>query len=377
MMRRRAFVAAIAIVACFLGCFASVAAAATRDVKVLVPDADNLQYTSFWLAKGAGYFAEEGVDVTLVIPKTPQETRGYFERGEASVAVLPPPVYLELVAAKFPLVLVCNLLQNDPINLVVRGSVWDERKLSRDVPVKDRLLAIRGLKVGVAPHPPSRLRAMYAAYGLDADHDIEMKIFHGKEQNDAFARGDVDALFAHTPYVEHALLDQGARLLVDVSGGEVPVLANRQIHALVFTRALLEGSPETAKAMARAIARAQALIHRDRAAATTALGRELPGLDALHIRAIVDLYAPAIPATPVVSADGFATALLFFPSGRPAPSLAGQDLSHYVAPEIAREAGAPPSPFGRMKWIAYAFAAVVLASWLLARGRRRGSPRQM
>jgi NitT/TauT family transport system substrate-binding protein len=348
---------------------AAPARAASRDVKVLVPDADNLQYMSFWLAKGAGFFAEEGLEITIVVPPTPQETRGYFERGEANVAVLPPPVYLELVAAKFPLLLVANLLKNDPINLVVSGRVWTERKLSRDVPVRERLLAIKGLRVGVAPHPPARLRAMYAAYGMDADHDIEMRIIQGKGQNDAFGRGDVDALFAHTPYLEKALVDQGAQMLVHVSGGEVPVLADRQIHALVFTRAFAEASPATALAMVRAIAKAEALVHSDLGAATAALGRELPAIEPRQLRTIVELYAPAIPITPEVRADGFTAALLFFPSGRPTPSLAGIDTSAYVAPDLARAATAPPKP--RARWFAIAAAAAALLFLFVLRRRAR------
>ncbi len=369
MNRPRAVVAFFLLVALALVGWTLPARAASRDVKVLVPDADNLQYMSFWLAKGAGFFADEGFDVTTVVPKTPQETRGIFERGEANVAVLPPPVYLELVAAKFPLVLVANLLKNDPINLVVSGRVWSERKLSRGVPVRERLLGLKGLRVGVAPHPPARLRAMFAAYGLDADRDIEMRIIHGKEQNEAFARGDIDVLFAHTPYLEKALVDQGAQLLVHVSGGEVPSLAERQIHALVFTRSFAEGSPATAAAMVRAIAKAQALVHSDPSGASAALVRELPSLEPRHVRTLVDLYAPAIPLTPAVRADGFAAALLFFPSGRPAPSLDGIDTAAYVAPDFARAATAPTRP--RAWWFAIGVAATALLLLVLLRRRGR------
>ncbi len=373
-MTRRIVALALALVAMLVGItVAPSSRAASRDVKVLLPDADNLQYMAFWLAKGAGFFAEEGVDVTLVVPPSPQETRIYFERGEANVAVLPPPVYLELIGAKVPLVLVCNLLKNDPINVVVSGRVWDERKLTRDVPVRERLLALKGLKLGIAPHPPARLRAMYAAYGLDADRDVDVHIIHGKDQNGAFGRGEVDVLFAHTPYVEKALVEQGARLLVNISGGEVPVLAERQIHALVFTRAFAEASPATAAAMARAIARAERLIHQDQAASAAALGRELPALDPRHVRTIVDLYAPAIPATPEVSAAGFATSLLFFPSGRPTPSLAGLDTASYVAPQFARAASAPPA--SRAWWFGVAMAAAALVFlYALRRRARRSHP---
>jgi sulfonate transport system substrate-binding protein len=361
---------AVSVLVLALGFVAAPAQAASRDVKVLAPSDDNLQYMSFWVAKAAGYFADEGLEVTVATPRAPQETRGLFERGEANVAVLPPPMYLELIAAKVPIVLVCNLLRNDPINLIVREPVWNERKLSRAAPVGDRLRALRGLKVGIAPNPPSRLRALFAAYGMDADRDIVLETLHGREQNEAFAKGQVDALFAHTPYVEKALVDQGAKLLVHLSGGEAPALAMRQIHALVFTRALAEGSPSTALAMARAIARAEKLVHADRAAAQAVLVREFPKRDPRHIQAIVDLYEPAIPDTPEVTSAGFAPALALFPAGRPAPSLEGIDLEAYVAPSFALEAAHPPT--SRRYWIG-AGAGVALLALIFVVRRRRGS----
>jgi ABC-type nitrate/sulfonate/bicarbonate transport system substrate-binding protein len=206
---------------------------------------------------------------------------------------------------------------------------------------------------------------------MDADRDIQMKIFHGYEQNAAFARGDVDVLFAHTPYVEKALVDQGAKLLVHISGGEVPVLAMRQVHALVFTKQLAEGSPSTALAMARAVARAEALVHADRATVTDALVREFPQRDPRHVRAIVDLYEPAIPETPDVTTAGLAPALALFPASRPAPSLEGIDLAPFVAPSFAQDAVRPPPR--RLRWILFGVAALGVVFVVL---RRRATARR-
>jgi ABC-type nitrate/sulfonate/bicarbonate transport system substrate-binding protein len=356
-----------------LALIASPALGASRDVKVLVPDGDNLQYMSFWVAKAAGYFEEEGLAVTITVPAAPQETRALFERGEANVAVLPPPVYLELIAAKFPLVLVCNLLKNDPINIVVSERVWNERKLSREMPLEARLRALSGVRLGVAPNPPSRLRALFAAYGLNADRDVQMTILHGRDQNGAFSRGEVDALFAHTPYLEKALVDDGGRLLVHLSNGEAPALAMRQVHALVFARQLAEGSPTTALAMARAIARAQALLHSEQGRAAEALIREFPGREPRHVRTIVELYAPAIPDTPEVTSAGLEPALALFPASRPAPSLAGLDLNAYVAPTFAREASQPASRWGVRGWLLFGVAAGAIAFGLVRRRRRSAS----
>ena len=350
-------------------------AAAREPVRVLVPDDDNLQYMSFWLAQAAGTFADEDLDVEAVAPPSPKLAKPWFAKNDPpfDCAVLPPPVYLDLIAEKNGVVLVANLLKNDPIDLIVRRSVADERHLSASEPLHDRLAGLHGLRVGVAPHPPTRLRALFASQGLDADHDLSLVILHGPEQNEAFASGKVDALYAHTPYLEHALVHDDAVMLVEQTRGEVPGLANRQIHALVADRRVVDQHRTTMVRMVRAIARAEALIHSDRHRAADALARRFPSRDRAEIDRIVELYEPAVPDTPDVRAEDLAPALALYPAGVQKPSLDGIDLAAHVDDSLARDALRPPSTPRRTR--ALFFAAAALVAGALAAFRTRASRR--
>lgn len=356
-------------------------------VRVLVPDGDNLQYLAFWAARGAGYFADEGVETELVVPEIPAQAIAKVLAGEAPVAVLPPPVYLQLIADRFPVELVANLLQNDPIDLVVRRSLFEERKMSATAPLRERLLSLKGLRVAVAPGPPVRLRALFASEGLDADATIQLVVRRGPDQNAAFVHGECDALYAHTPYVETALDDEDAVVLVNQSAGDAPPLAMRQIHALVVRRDFLASQRPVVLSMVRAVARAEQLVHADPAAAEEAVMRALPSLDRRHLHTLMGLYRPAIPDTPRVSVEGLAPALALFPSSRTAPSLDGIPLGDFVAAGILDEALAgpgaaqpPPMPPGRSS--ARLDGAVALGAGLLLalalvawRSRRRRTAR--
>ncbi|HEY4312701.1 MAG TPA: ABC transporter substrate-binding protein [Pirellulales bacterium] len=315
------------------GCLAGAGAAA--ELPIIVPDRDNLQFMSFWVAKGAGYFADEGVELRLLVPEQPNQAQRMVLAGEADCAVLPPPMYLELIAKKFPWVLVANLLENDAINLVVRRSIVEERKLDLNASLKDRLTGLAGLRIGVAPNPPTRLRALFRSVGLDADQVIKMVIYRGQEQNEAFGDGRVDALYAHTPYLEKALVDQDAIMVVNQSNGEVPKLAVRQIHALVVSQRMVAEKRETVTGLVRAIARAETLIHGDRPAAVAAILREFPDMERRHVEKVVEVYQTAIPTSPRVSSKGFQAALELFPASRQPPDLSGLDLNEFVAPEFA------------------------------------------
>jgi len=140
-------------------------------------------------------------------------------------------MFLGFMAGDKPILLFASLLANEPINLVVRKDVATARNLSANASLKDRLQAIKGLKVGLASEVAPRFRAIAARAGMDADRDFQLTVIAGPDQVQAFADGAVDVLFAHTPYLETALVKHGAVLLIQTSNGEVPELADGQIHA--------------------------------------------------------------------------------------------------------------------------------------------------
>ncbi|MGD0524627.1 MAG: ABC transporter substrate-binding protein [Polyangiaceae bacterium] len=352
-------------------------AAAPTHVPVLVPDGDNLQYLAFWVAKGAGYFEAEGVEPDLVVPEVPAQALGKMMANQAPVAVLPPPVYVQLIADHYPVVLVANLLQNDPIDVVVRRSIFDERHMSGSAPLRARLESLHGLRVCIAPGPPPRLNALFASMGMEPEREIDVVIRRGPDQNEAFARGDCDVLYAHTPFVEKALDDQGAVLLINQSAGEVPSLANRQIHVLAVRRDFLGSNRPLVASLVRAIARAEALVRADPEATVAAVLRALPSLDPRHVRTLVGLYRPAVPSDPHVRADAIPEALALFPASRSPPSLEGIALADFVDDTLLDAPGpvAPPHATHRAdprRWglgavLAGAVIAGLVAAWLSRR----------
>lgn len=308
-------------------------------VTVALPVDTNLQWLSFWVALGAGHFDEEDLDIEVISPSDPFDTPRLLTTGEADVAVLPPPLYLTAIGDGQPVLVVANLLRNDPINLVVRPEVARARGLSADMPLSERLGAMAGLRIGVAPGPPTRLRILFETVGMDADRDIEMVIVHGDQQNEAFGDGRIDALYAHTPYLERATVEQGAVTIVDQIGGEVPELSGFVRHALVTTEDYAAANPRILVAVIRAVHRAQQLIHSDPEAAADAVRRsgvELLAPDGLDT--MIATYQPAIPETPEVSVEGVRRNLGFFPAIHDPPDLSREDLADHVEERFAREA---------------------------------------
>jgi hypothetical protein len=115
-----------------------------NTVRVFVPTADNLQFMSFWVALGAGFFDDEGLDVRVQLPPMPGGGTQFLFEDRADVGVFPPPQYLGLIEHQQPLLIFANLFQNDPVNLIVRESIVNERQISPDAPLLERLEATRG-----------------------------------------------------------------------------------------------------------------------------------------------------------------------------------------------------------------------------------------
>ena len=328
----RTLLLALAILSASLASPSAAASPSTprERVAVAVPDVANLQFLAFWIAVGAGYFADEGLDVDVTAPASPALVQSMFQGGSPPFAVLPAPDFERLVAEQYPIELVANLLANDPIELVMKREIAAARGIDRSQPLAVRLQRTKGLRIGVAPNPRARFDALYRSQGLDAAQLVHVETIRGENQDEAFGSGAVDALYAHTPYLERALLEGDGVLVVDQAGGEVPALAGRQIHALVVKRAFADAEPRTVAAMVHAIARAESLVHADAVAATDAILRSVTRYDRTHVAKLVELYAAAVPKSPDVSATKIARELAFFPSMGAAPDLSRIDLDRFV-----------------------------------------------
>lgn len=311
-----------------------IAAAPATKVQVGVPERDNLQYAAFFVARGAGFFAAEGLETELIVANTPAETEQLVRDKKAPLFVLSPPMYLRVISEKAPLVMVANLLENDAIELLLRADVARDKKLSPAAPLTARIQSLKGMKIGVAPGPRARLAAMLAAGGLKME-DVQVVPVAGESQTLLLSEKGVDALFCHTPHLERAIVEQGAIVYVNLSAGEVPELAGRQIHGVFADRTFAKNHRAQVEGVVRAIAKAETLLRTDPNKAIAALMTDLPARDRKKLEALIPIYARAIPATPKVSAPAMKKELDLFPAHHQKPDLTGIDLATFVDDSFA------------------------------------------
>ena len=327
---------AVFMFAAFADQGARAASAEIIPVRIEVPNTNNLQFLTLWVALGAGFFQKEGLEPQILAASTPRNTGALLLKGEADVAVLPPPMFLGMMAEERPVLLFASLLANEPINLVVRKDIAKARMTRASGPLRERLQTIRGLRIGLAGEVAPRLRALFASAGMNADQDAQLVVIPGPEQLQAFQTEKVDVLFAHTPYLETALVKYQAILLADNSGG-VAALAGGQVHALATTREEARAKPKIIAGVTRAIARALSFIHEDPKAAVDAiLASGLAKAERPQLEAIVAIYGPAVPRTPKISLSGIERDASLYPAHPRAPDFSRTKVADYVAAEFAQ-----------------------------------------
>lgn len=306
----------------------------------------DLRLLPLWVGIGNGDFRRAGLEV-IPVPLGARAGAAVAS-GEVPVAALRPALWTPLLVAKSEIALVATLLRDDDANLIVSRKAAEGRALSTSAPLAARLDALRELRVGYVDTGAGRLGALLGARAAR----VRLVELEPAGADRAFAAGDVDALYAPSPWAERALASGDGLLWVHASRGErddaagaLPVLS-----ALVASRAFVASDEARVFALVRGIAAAELLIHDERAAAVHALVEALPGIERSQLETAVILYEPAVPRDPRVDVAGVTATLRAYRPEIAEGELPRLELGRSVDARFGeRAAAATPKPRRFMK----------------------------
>src|SRR5260221_680680 len=86
-----------------VACAGAWAASARMPVRIEVPGDKNLQFFTLWVALGGGYLQQEGLEPKILVDATPRSAGQLLFQGQADVALLPPPMFLGMMAEDKPI----------------------------------------------------------------------------------------------------------------------------------------------------------------------------------------------------------------------------------------------------------------------------------
>jgi NitT/TauT family transport system substrate-binding protein len=281
-------------------------------MKLAVPDLISNSYFPAAAAVELGFFKQEGLDVELELIFPVDKCYAALRSGD--VDFVGGSAHSALAA--FPrwdgVKLLCAQAQGMYWFLIMRADL----KVGRG-----DVSAVKGKRIGAAPWVEMGLRRLLIEAGIDLVRDevtiapvpgaIGEKANFGLMAAQALADGKIDGFWANGMGAEVAQRSGAGTLVLDIRRGDGPKACfNYTMASLAASDALIQRSPETAKAAVRAIVATQRALINDVTLATKA-GRVLfPAAEAELIADIVrrDLpyYDPAITPEFVAGMNQFA-----------------------------------------------------------------------
>ena len=141
----------IGLMLLFLGS-ADVAVAAEK-IKITLPGVSTT-FAPLYHAQSAGYFAEEGLEVEVVVVLGAGSVQAVLSR-DAQFAIAPGPYQLLAHEKGQPLMAVMSILTRNAINIVMHKDAAKQKGIADRSPLADKIKALRGPE-DPAWHPPRR-----------------------------------------------------------------------------------------------------------------------------------------------------------------------------------------------------------------------------
>lgn len=233
-----------------------------EKIKITVP-APSTTFASLYHAQAAGYFADEGLDVDIVIVPGTGSIQAVFSR-DSHFAVAPGTHQLIAYERGQRLVAVMSILTRNSINIVMHKDVARERGITEHTPLAERIRALKGLKMsgfatGAFAHQVMVHYLLKA--GLDPQKDVEIVgLGTAPSLLLALERRQIDAFATATPVPEAAAARGLGLMIVDNAAGEDPDFAEFMMDVLLMLPETVKQRPEVVRKVVRALLKSNAWL---------------------------------------------------------------------------------------------------------------------
>lgn len=250
------------ISAVLLAAAMAVPAVAAEKVTVTIP-ATALTLAPLFLAKGIGFFTEEGLDVEIVDAPGARSVQAVLSR-DADFTATPGTYQISIHAQGQRLLSVASLLARNSINVVMHKAVAAERGITERTPLAEKIKALKGLKMsGIAPGSFSYqvLLNYIQQAGLDPKTDVTLiGVGSSGALLAALEQRQVDVFATGTPIPDAAVHRGFGVMLVNNAMGEDPAFQEFMMVVLMVRPETAQQKPDLVRRMVRALVRANRWI---------------------------------------------------------------------------------------------------------------------
>ncbi len=223
-------------------------------------------YLPVYVADQMGYFTDADIDANLQVFKAGGGTAmASVLGGDMDVYIGSTSAALRAAAQDTNTVIIGALMTQYASNVVMRGAFAEEKGLTADSSVEERLAALKGARIGVTgAGSGTHQLALYmlTEAGLDPERDATVVfVGGGSEILAAFSRDRIDAFTLSNPTSDTAIAQYNGFLLFNTAAGQLPALDGFLYISVNTRQGWIDENPEVAKRMMSAIQRAQVAMH--------------------------------------------------------------------------------------------------------------------
>lgn len=299
-------VTATAFASVLLCGFATQATELTK-VKLAFPS-EGFLYVPIYVAQKLGYFAEEGLDIEVIVFQKGGSAALTAVLGRDADAYVGLPAVAIRARTKGQNVQAFASVQTQfGSTVVIDAASAKNAGVSAASPLTARAQALKGLKIGVTgPGSTTDMLVRYLAKdaGLSPDKDLTiMPIGGAPNMLAAFSQGSINGFSLSPPTITTAE-QQGGFVLMDLAKGEYPPLNGFLFTAMIAREDWLASNTDTARKMVKALWRAEQLIATDPDKAREAVRPYFAHTAAPIFDSAWTASLPSYPATPRVELSG-------------------------------------------------------------------------
>lgn len=267
---------------------------------------ETMDYFSLWLAYHGGYFADQGLDVSIEHLKNGNLAMSTLLGGQAQIVISSPPSLVAAAAKGQKVVAVAPICQGLPFHIYINKATAEAHNLTPDMPLEARIAGLKGLKLGTSG-PGSGFDVMtryllkqYA--GLDPDKDVSIQSLGGETTVPALVNGQIDAAMMNTPNGPTAVDSGKVISLIDLHK-EVPVFGTQLCEAVMTTESYLAGNEEILTKVIAGLQAANKVLQSDPEAAKKVLRSRYPKLSGEVFEESYEIATQATPTSMIISED--------------------------------------------------------------------------
>jgi NitT/TauT family transport system substrate-binding protein len=277
------------------------------DKLTITSGGDGMHYFPFYVARGGGFFAKEGIDAEWVNVNSGTRQAASIMGGSADMT---PMAFLHVIKARgegADIVAIGDVFDVYGMTIVLSNEAIARKGIKLDMPIDEKVKRLEGLKIGISSPGSSTdalIRSVLVARGYDPDKTVSLLPFGaGTSILAAFEKRLTDGVVYVAPIPEIIEQKGLGKTIINPFKNEVPELINVPYVVAATSRATLEKKPDLMRRAMRALAKAMDFAQTHPAETAKIMRQYFPDLDETLFQTVVETYRKATPRSPVLTRE--------------------------------------------------------------------------